>query len=193
MSARTRYMIEGICLAKIPAPLVSFATSPENAPSLLISTLLINALAFEIRLNLGYLILTYVLITIYFGLLLLYAIMAVNSCQADLTNFNRHVFYASIFGGIALVLLWSDFILGYFYNGDVLFSLLPNLRNQELGCIDRIHLTCLFNSHCSLAYWANNHGQSRTKSIGKIWVASIHSSHVHATLHNPIHLPSSRI
>ncbi len=115
-------------MAKISAPLVSFATSPQNAPSLLISTLLVNALAVEIQLNLAYLILTYLLIAIYFALLWVYAIVAVNSSQADLRNFTRHVFYASIFGRIALVILWSDFILGYFYNGEVLFSLFPNLR-----------------------------------------------------------------
>jgi len=113
---------------KVPAPLVSFATSPENAPSLLISTLLINALGFEMQLNLTYLILTYVLIAIYFVLLMLYAIGAADSSQVDLRDFARHVFYASIFVEIALVILWSDFVLGYFYNGGILFSLFPNLR-----------------------------------------------------------------
>lgn len=110
MSAQPSYMTEGTVLAKIFTPLVSFATSPQNAPSLLISTLLVNALAFEIRLNLTYLILTYVLIAIYFALLWTYPIITANPSQTDLKKFTRHVFYASIFGGLALVILWSDFV-----------------------------------------------------------------------------------
>ena len=105
-----------------------FATSPENSFSLIVGTLLFNALSFQSGLDLMYLVLPYAEVVAYILILYVYAFCKAPSMSQDKqTGLNRHLFHTSLWGGLALIVLWQNFLYPHIYLDEVLAAHLPNV------------------------------------------------------------------
>lgn len=122
----------------------SFATSPENAFSIIILTLLVNVLATQGGLDIKYLFYPYAFIGLYLAALSRYGSIHGKELIANrLEKFNRHVFHAGLWSGLAVPLLWVDFLYPHFYFDQVLSAyFLPILGIKQIGT--GLSVFCLF-------------------------------------------------
>jgi hypothetical protein len=102
----------------------SFATSPENAFSIIVATLLANVLGSgNIELNFPLLGICFFLFVTYILLLILYCgFKGPGLSSANQLQFNRHVFHAGLWVEISGPIVWSSFLYPHLTYDQVLAS-----------------------------------------------------------------------